>query len=175
MSNQTDLQALNEEYESLIAMLATKALAAGDMKKSVYDADNDGIVDNAAHAATADTALVADGLSSTVLSASSSITPTSKAATDVHSLTLSAGVWIYIISVTWSKINTATKVMVRNSQRKVPSKCYGYFPVSNITPGIQSVDIITLTADTTVYSQIWPEDDTSLKAYSVQTHAIKIA
>lgn len=175
MSNQTDLQALNEEYETLIAMLATKALAAGDMKKTVYDTDNDGIVENADHAATADTALVADGLSSTVLSASSTITPSSTAATDVHSLNLTKGVWIYIISVTWSKINTATKLIVRNSQRKVPSKVYGNFAVSNITPGIQSVDIITLTADTTVYSQVWPEDTTSLKAYSVQTHAIKIA
>lgn len=163
MSNQTELQTLNTEYESLIETLATRAVAAGDMKKTVYDTDGDGIVDKA------------EALASTVLSASSSITPSSTAATDVHSLNLTKGVWIYIISVTWSKINTETKVMVRNSQRKVPSKCYGYFPVSNITPGIQSVDLITLTADTTVYSQVWPDGSTSLKEYSVQTHAIKIA
>ena len=171
----SNLKTLNNEYESLIATLATKAVATGDMEKAVYDTDDDGIVDNANHAATADTALVANGLSSTVLSASSSKTPSSTAATDVHSLNLTKGVWIYIISVTWSKINTTTKLIVRNSQRKVPSKVYGNFATSNITPGIQSVDIITLTADTTVYSQIWPEDNASLKEYSVQTHAIKIA
>ena len=136
----SNLKTLNNEYESLIATLATKAVATGE-----------------------------------VLSASSSITPSATSATDVHSLNLTKGVWIYIISVTWSKINTTTKLIVRNSQRKVPSKVYGNFATSSITPGIQSVDIIPLTADTTVYSQVWPEDNASLKAYSVQTHAIKIA
>ena len=141
----------------------------------ILDPDGSGVAANAKNAESADFANEAAGLASSLIHTEKSITPAATSAVDVSSFELEPGTYIFIITVTWSKINTATKLIVRNSQNKVPSKAYGYFPVSNITPGLQSVDVFTLASKTTVSSQIWPEDSTSLKAYTVHTKIFKIA
>lgn len=166
MSNKTDLQEQNATYAALVSELQGRAINNGDMTKAVYDADGDGIVDKAT---------VADGLTDTLIHDETSYTPTATGAQSVYTVTLQPGIYLYNIEVTWSKINTATKLIVRNSFNKVPSKVYGQFATSNITPGIQSTDIIKVTAATDVSTQIWPEDSTSLKAYTVHTKIFKLA
>ena len=118
---------------------------------------------------------VATGLVDTLIHNETSYTPTATGAQDVYSTTLQPGVYIWNITVTWSKINTATELMIRNSFNKVPSKVYGKYATSSVTPGIQSTDLIRITTETTVATQIWAVDSTSLKAYTVHTKIFKLA
>lgn len=176
-----DAASVKARFDALVKeVVAPKYNALIDELKAYFDVldmDGDGAVDNALHANYAEesgSALKANGLVSSITHREKSFTPTATSAADADSFTLEPGTYLYIIEVTWSKINTATKLIVRNSYNKVPSKVYGYFPIGNITPGIQSVDIINITSTTTVASQVWPEDSTSLKAYTVHTKIYKL-
>lgn len=124
------------------------------------------------------TAAKATALTSTLHHSTVSVTPTEygtgASPTVAGSFELEPGTYLYIIEVTWSKVNTTTKLLIRNTKSPVPSKNYGNFPTSSLIPGMQSVDVFTLTEKTTVSTQIWPEDSTSLKAYTVHTKIIKL-
>lgn len=133
------------------------------------DSNNNGLIDRVESA---------DYLTSTIIKKdTSSFTPSKvDAAIDVHTLSLTKGIYIYCILATWTKVDVATNVMVRNDYDKVPSKSYGYFPATApIEPGLQSVSIINVADAADVKTQIWVGDSTSIKPYRIISQAIRIA
>ena len=158
------------------------SVPVGDMKASVYDPDGDGVVTSAETANNVDWAKITNKptiitAGQTGVAGSSFTSGTAKA---FNSKTLEPGIYLYIATLSTEQGVKSLDMCVTNSVNKPRSRStYKRDDTSSTTsgyPSIQSVDILSLSTETAVTTQVTLYGSASLAyKFRIFTTIIRLA